>query len=45
MSKDLLSLARDLVAALEKGDEAVSDALLDELAGLRETQLFKEITG
>jgi len=43
MNDDLLSLAKDLVAALEKGDQAVADALLDELAGLRETQLFKEI--
>ncbi|QPK62125.1 protein phosphatase CheZ [Methylomonas sp. LL1] len=43
MNEDLLSLAKDLVAALEKGDEVVADALLDELAGLRETQLFKEI--
>lgn len=43
MKSDLLSLAKDLVAALEKGDEVVADGLLDELAGLRETQLFKEI--
>lgn len=43
MKSDLLSLAKDLVAALEKGDETVADGLLDELAGLRETQLFKEI--
>jgi chemotaxis protein CheZ len=43
MKSDLLSLAKDLVNALEKGDQAVADGLLDELAGLRETQLFKEI--
>ena len=43
MSDDLLTLAKDLVAALEKGDQVVADGLLDELAGLRETQLFKEI--
>ncbi len=43
MSKDLLSLAKDLVAALENGDEALADGLLDELAGVRETQLFKEL--
>ncbi|AEG02414.1 protein phosphatase CheZ [Methylomonas methanica] len=43
MKSDLLSLAKDLVAALEKGDDTVADGLLDELAGLRETQLFKEI--
>lgn len=41
--KDLLSLAKELVAALESGDEIAADTLLDELAGLRETQLFKEI--
>lgn len=41
--KDLLGLAKDLVTALEHDDEAVADALLDQLAGLRETQLFKEI--
>lgn len=40
---ELLSLSKDLVAALEKGDDRAADALLDELAGLRETQLFKEI--
>jgi len=43
MSNELLSLAKNLVAALESGDEARADTLLDELAGLRETQLFKEI--
>ena len=43
MKSDLLSLAKELVSALEKGDEATADGLLDELAGLRETQLFKEI--
>ena len=43
MSNELLSLAKDLVAALEKGDQVAADGLLDELAGLRETQLFKEI--
>jgi|688.fasta_scaffold293382_2 chemotaxis protein CheZ len=43
MKSDLLSLAKDLVSALEKGDQVVADGLLDELAGLRETQLFKEI--
>lgn len=43
MKSDLLSLAKDLVSALEKGDEASADGLLDELAGLRETQLFREI--
>lgn len=43
MKTNLLPLARDLVAALEKGDEASSDEILDQIAGLRETQLFKEI--
>jgi chemotaxis protein CheZ len=43
MKTDLLLMARDLVAALEKGDEASSDEILDQIAGLRETQLFKEI--
>lgn len=43
MSDDLLSLAKNLVAALESGDQASADGLLDELAGLRETQLFQEI--
>ena len=43
MNSDLLGLAKDLVAALENNDEVASGALLDELAGLRETQLFKEI--
>ena len=43
MERELLTLAKELVAALEKGDQIVADTLLDELAGLRETQLFKEI--
>ncbi|MCQ8182871.1 protein phosphatase CheZ [Methylomonas sp. SURF-1] len=43
MNNDLLSLARELVAALEKGDEAVADEILDQVAGVRETQLFKEV--
>lgn len=38
-----LALARSLVSALEQGDEATADSLLDEIAGLRETQLFNEI--
>jgi chemotaxis protein CheZ len=38
-----LALARDLVAALEQGDEATADGLLDEIAGLRETQLFRDV--
>lgn len=43
MNSDLLSLARDLVAALEKCDDAAADEILDQVAGLRESQLFKEI--
>lgn len=38
-----LALARDLVAALEQGDENTADGLLDEIAGLRETQLFRDV--
>ena len=38
-----LDLARDLVKALEHGDESVADGLLDEIAGLRESQLFQEV--
>lgn len=43
MKSDLLGLAKDLVIALENDDEVAVGVLLDELAGLRETQLFKEI--
>ncbi len=43
MKPDLLSSARELVTALEKGDEATADEILDQIAGLRETQLFKEV--
>jgi chemotaxis protein CheZ len=43
MNNDLLRLAKDLVVSLENGDEVSADAILDELAGLRETQLFQEI--
>jgi len=44
MSNEIrLALARDLVKALEQGDEAIADGLLDEIAGLRETQLFQEV--
>ena len=44
MSNDIrLSLARDLVKALEQGNESIADGLLDEIAGLRESQLFQEV--
>ncbi|WP_198243890.1 protein phosphatase CheZ [methane-oxidizing endosymbiont of Gigantopelta aegis] len=38
-----LALAKDLVKALEENNEAKADAILDEIAGLRESQLFQEI--
>lgn len=38
-----LMLARELVVALEKGDEVAADHLLDSIAGIRETLLFKEV--
>ncbi len=38
-----LVLAKDLVAALENGNNEDADRLLDEIAGLRETQLFQEV--
>ena len=44
MSNDIrLSLARDLVKALEQGNESIADGLLDEIAGIRESQLFQEV--
>ena len=44
MSNDIrLFLARNLVKALEQGNESVADGLLDEIAGLRESQLFQEV--
>ncbi|MCK4841826.1 MAG: protein phosphatase CheZ [Methylococcales bacterium] len=44
MANDIrLALAKDLVSALEQGNEAAADTVLDEIAGLRETQLFQEI--
>ena len=38
-----LALAKELVKALEHGEKGIADELLDEIANLRETQLFKEI--
>jgi chemotaxis protein CheZ len=44
MTNDIrLDLARNLVKALEQGDESKADGLLDEIAGLRESQLFQEV--
>lgn len=40
---ELLGLSKDLVVALENGDEESADEILAQIAGLRETQLFKEI--
>lgn len=38
-----LALAKDLVIAIEQEDESAVDSLLDEIALLRETQLFQEV--
>ena len=38
-----LALAKSLVSALEQGDEAGADELLDKIAGVRESQLFQEV--
>lgn len=38
-----LMLAKELVVALEQGDDSVADHLLDKIAGIRETLLFKEV--
>lgn len=43
MNIELLALSKDLVAAIEKGDEANADLIVDQIAGLRETQLFQEL--
>ena len=43
MQKELLALSKDLVSALESGDEAAANALFDQIAGLRENMLFHEI--
>jgi len=44
MTKNIrLDLAKKLVEAIENGDEAGADELLDEIAGLRENQLFQEV--
>ncbi|PKM11708.1 MAG: chemotaxis protein CheZ [Gammaproteobacteria bacterium HGW-Gammaproteobacteria-3] len=40
---DRLKLTKQLLAALEQGDEPGVDKLLDELAAIRETQLFHEV--
>ncbi len=44
MANDIrLALAKDLVIALEQGNELTADSLLDQIAGLRESQLFQEV--
>lgn len=44
MTNDLrLALAKDLVVALEQGNEIEADKILDEFAGHKESQLFHEI--
>jgi chemotaxis protein CheZ len=43
MNTELLSLAKDLVQAMEKGDVSGADEILDKVAGVRETQLFQEV--
>ena len=43
MNTEMLALAKDLVCALEQCDDASADEILDQVAGLRETQLFKEL--
>ena len=43
MNNEMLALAKRLVNALEQGDDAVADEILDQVAGLRETQLFQEL--
>ncbi len=44
MTKQIqLDLAKDLVNAMEQGDEPRIDSILDELAGVRESQLFQEV--
>jgi chemotaxis protein CheZ len=43
MNFDLLALSKELVLALEKNDQICADQILDQIAGLRETQLFNEL--
>ena len=38
-----LKLAKELVTAIENGDDSAADEILDNIAGLRETQLFQEV--
>ena len=44
MTKEIrLALAKDLVTAIEQGNESVADGLLDEIASLRESHMFQEV--
>ncbi len=44
MTNDLrLALAKDLVIALEQGNELEADKVLDKIAGQKESQLFQEV--
>jgi len=43
IQKTQLSLARELVKALELGDEAKSDEILDQISSFRESMLFQEV--
>lgn len=41
--KDRLGLVRDALDALEQGDDQRADRILDEIAGIRESQLYLEV--
>jgi chemotaxis protein CheZ len=43
LTEQCLALAQDLVGAIETKNEAQAQRLLDELAGMRESQLFQEV--
>ncbi|GAB4259050.1 MAG: protein phosphatase CheZ [Methylomicrobium sp.] len=43
VDKDRLTMVRELLQAMEQGDEQLADRILDDIAGIRETQLFIEV--
>ncbi len=44
MTKEIrLALAKDLVTAIEQGNESVADGLLDEISSFRESHMFQEV--
>lgn len=43
ISDDTIKNARDLLCALESGDEETSRAIIDQLTNIRESELFQEI--